>query len=293
MGFNPDHLWEDIKRPFESSKPKAPEMQPTPFAAPQPPPSVYEDQQITRGMETGRQKGQELYGTTQPEVGTEISDVIRRRKERMDMSSPAATRALQMGNREIAGARSRAGQSGRKLSGGEESQIARSAQQGASEFQWQAEGQGLSDYQKLMGNIASNMNSMELGYAQLGKAGEVVQPPALSQGLLGGMTVICTEVYNQGNMDLATFYKDHEYGIKVKKERPEVYAGYMLWAPTVVRWMQQSKLVSKVVTFFALSWAQDMAGRKNLLGRIIRSVGEPICGVLGKLFGGKYETVKA
>ena len=250
-----------------------------------------QDRAIARGQLVGQQRSQDLYGMSAQQVGPEVQDIISRRKQRMDTASPAASRALQMGNREIAQARSRAGQTGRKLSAGEESQIGRAAQQGASEFQWQAEGQGLSDYQKLVGNLASNMSSMELGYAQLGKAGDAPAVPAPNKGLMG--TVICTELYCQNLMDIETYLKDKKYGEQIIATRPHVYAGYILWAPTVVTLMKKSKLFTKIVAIPALAWAESMSGKKNLFGDFVRFGGEFICGVIGIFFGGKNEKLKA
>lgn len=107
------------------------------------------------------------------------------------------------------------------------------------------------------------------------------------QGLADGMdtsqasgifgTVICTELYHQGFMDHETYLKDMTFGMRLEIKDPHALYGYQMLATPVVRLMRKSKLLTKIISVPALAWADHMAGRKNLLGKIIMKVGIPVC----------------
>jgi hypothetical protein len=101
----------------------------------------------------------------------------------------------------------------------------------------------------------------------------------------GGMgTVICTELYRQGYYSEEIIKADREYGFNMMKTNPEIYFGYLLLADPVVKLMQKSKLFTKAIAFFAVPWAKNMAGKHNLLGEIVSTIGEPLCYIVGKIF---------
>jgi len=98
-----------------------------------------------------------------------------------------------------------------------------------------------------------------------------------------GGTVICTELHRQGYFDDATLKLDTEFGIHIRNIAPEIYEGYMAWAPYVVRAMKKSKFVTKIVAPFGKAWANKMAGKETLLGSIVLKIGMITCGFIGKL----------
>ena len=105
----------------------------------------------------------------------------------------------------------------------------------------------------------------------------------------GGGKVICTELHRQGRISDEVYASDHAIGLRMASEQPNVVAGYHLWAIPVVKLMQRSKLVTKVVEPFGKAWANEMhyqetgKGKSSTLGRLIISIGVPVCGAIGKL----------
>lgn len=138
--------------------------------------------------------------------------------------------------------------------------------------------------------LASNMLAGTTALMQGEKAANVKMPQAPeTSGFMG--TVICTELYRQGYYSTDLLVKDIKYGEMIRATKPEVYIGYRLWADSVVKLMKKSKLFTKFVALFAVPWAKNMAGQSNLLGALISTIGEPICGIIGKLsmkLGAKY-----
>lgn len=105
----------------------------------------------------------------------------------------------------------------------------------------------------------------------------------------GGGKVICTELHRQGRISDEVYASDHAVGLRMATEQPNVVSGYHLWAIPVVKLMQKSKLVTKVVEPFGKAWANEMhyqetgKGKSSILGRLIISIGVPVCGAIGKL----------
>lgn len=102
-----------------------------------------------------------------------------------------------------------------------------------------------------------------------------------------GITVICGELHRQGLMDDETYHKDHLFGLFVRTNWPYAMEGYHFWAKPVVKLMQKSRLVTRIVAFFALPWASFMSGHQNKFGEILMLVGLPMCEILGFLISDK------
>lgn len=123
----------------------------------------------------------------------------------------------------------------------------------------------------------------------------------------GGSKIICTKLYELGLLSKKIFEADQKFGKKLSKENPEVYDGYIAWAKTVVDWMNgkgpqcmfwikdkkkrnkaQKELSRKWAKAIATPWAKHMAylmgveKKDNLAGKIIMSLGKPICKVIGR-----------
>jgi hypothetical protein len=115
-------------------------------------------------------------------------------------------------------------------------------------------------------------------------------------GLVGGIvgaassaSVICHELTVQGYLDPYVDYLDGEYRKQYIDDA--TYAGYIKWAPTVVGWMQKSKIVTQIARPFGVGWAHHMAHqlddnvRDSKLGWLLLKVGAPICKVIGGEYG--------
>jgi hypothetical protein len=105
----------------------------------------------------------------------------------------------------------------------------------------------------------------------------------------GGGTVICTELHAQGLMEKTVFESDQAFGKKMKQSRPEVMAGYWVWAVPVTRLMRKSKTITKIVAMIAIPWAHEMAFQMGArpsgswIGKTLMAVGVPMCAVIGRI----------
>lgn len=241
------------------------------------------DPLIRSGQMQGISRGTTAYGQNFLETGNNVQDIIQRRRGALDGADPASSQLREARNREVAMARARG------ASEGQLAQVGRDAETQIGRQAFQRQDQTLNAYQKLIGNVLGGQMSLEQGYAGLEKSGEHIQAPQLGQGAFG-MSVICTELYRQGYIDDFIVMLDTEYGKQVRRDDPDLYAGYIAWAPTVVKWMQASRLVSAIVAIPAVAWAQNMAYRPNWLGRLVSLIGEPICRFIGRTCGRKIQS---
>ncbi|MDA3834242.1 MAG: hypothetical protein PF495_12695 [Spirochaetales bacterium] len=98
-------------------------------------------------------------------------------------------------------------------------------------------------------------------------------------------TVICTELYRQGEMPGDIYLADSAYG---KTLDSDVIAGYQKWAIPLASKMRDSKTITKIIKPAAISWAKHMAylvgvrEKPNLLGATLLKIGVPICRFLGE-----------
>lgn len=109
----------------------------------------------------------------------------------------------------------------------------------------------------------------------------------------GGGKIICTKLYELGLMSRDIYLADQAFGAELVKVRPDVYNGYRAWAEIVVDWMDGN--AGEFIKSWATVWAQDIATpwaehmaykmgaleKDNLTGRIIASIGVPICKLVG------------
>lgn len=104
--------------------------------------------------------------------------------------------------------------------------------------------------------------------------------------LVEDASIICTELNRQGYLPDVILALDTIHG--KRNIDCYTYIGYRHWADTIVKWMQKSKLVTRIVKPFARAWAYEMASRidsgvkGNLLGKVLLKVGVPICRYIGK-----------
>lgn len=117
--------------------------------------------------------------------------------------------------------------------------------------------------------------------------------------------IICTKLYELGLIEKNIYEADQAFGVKLVKERPDMYNGYIACAKIVVEWMdgRGPKMIpwmtdeefSVAVRKWSITWAQDIATpwakelayhmgkleKSNLPGRMIMAVGLPICKAVG------------
>lgn len=116
--------------------------------------------------------------------------------------------------------------------------------------------------------------------------------------------IICTKLYQKGMMDRKIFIADQQYGEWLKKNDRVVYRGYFRWARIVTAWMdgegptfmpwiknkeeraqRQKEFATDLTYKIGTPWSMHMAylmgavKTDNPVGRILMSIGKPICRV--------------
>lgn len=231
--------------------------------------------------EDRRKKGaQDIFGASYNDIGNMYRKVQEMRASSLGQYSPMSSAIQQGANRQASIAQAQAQSQGRNLSAGERSQIQRTAEQDISQQKWKEKSEAEDKYAKMAANLASNT----MGYVFGKEALEKEIPQYVESG-----SVICTELFRQGYISDDIYMHDTNFGVLLREERPHIYCGYIMWAPTIVKLMRKSKVFTKIVAFFGVPWAVNMAYNRNLFGKVINFIGMPICGLLGKIFGGNYE----
>ena len=137
-------------------------------------------------------------------------------------------------------------------------------------------------------------------------------------GTGGGGKIICTKLAELGYFDKHMNEADQQFGIQLRDQDPDAYNGYLRWAQTVVDlmegkgserlrkvilfWVRDSErrkeIQKRIVIFYinalARPWAEEMAHRmgaegyekSNTTGRILMSIGLPLCRKVGKIQSG-------
>ena len=221
------------------------------------------------------------YGQDISATGRDIAGIRERLKERSAQTDPISEAIRNQRSGAVARAQRSLAASGVKggAAAGATEDIARKQDADIAASLYGQQRQSIADERSLASNtLAGTISLMQGGRA------EGVQQPQLPQS--GGMfgTVICTELHRQGYMDLATYAKDADYGRYIEAEYPHIMEGYQFLATPIVSLMQKSKLFTKIVSYPALKWARHIAGEENsVIGCLAINVGQPICGVVGKL----------
>lgn len=150
------------------------------------------------------------------------------------------------------------------------------------------------------GEFGANQMYTPYGKAALDKIGLGKPLGELTGGIWGGAgefagtlaeditdvagTVICTELARQHYISPEIMAKDAEFGLKLRATDPYAYLGYRAWADHVVKLMQKSNTITKIVNFIAQPWVRYMAGEGNFIGKAMSKIGIPVCRMIGKLF---------
>lgn len=98
-----------------------------------------------------------------------------------------------------------------------------------------------------------------------------------------GVTLICTELKRQGLLPKEVQEADHNFGVALTKSEPETMAAYQSMATPIVKLMKKSSAFTRLVAFWAIPWAYHVAGKKNLVGQLVMSLGLPLCRLVGKI----------
>jgi hypothetical protein len=112
--------------------------------------------------------------------------------------------------------------------------------------------------------------------------------PGCSGGHSFGGKVICAELYRQGLMTETIFEADEAFGRYLRDHHKDVLVGYYYWASPVVKRMQKSRRITKIVCFAATPWSREMAhimgarDKGSIAGKILMLVGVPICRIIGR-----------
>lgn len=242
--------------------------------------SISGSENEANGRIDGLQRAKVLTGQNPYEIGADYQDAYGSIKKRTTLSDTGSEllRANKAGA--VADAKNTLQSQGVKGGAalGAVSQVERAKSYDVNNLLIQNQRQAEMDYMNAAKANANFTLASEMGFGQLSAANDMKQPESKSNG-----TVICTELYRQGYYTLEIYQADQFYGDKVMRERPEVYIGYRSWADKLVPLMQNSKRWTKAVAFFAVPWAMHMAGKKNIFGKLLSVVFEPICGIIGKI----------
>ena len=111
-------------------------------------------------------------------------------------------------------------------------------------------------------------------------------------------TYICTALYKMGDMKQYIYEYDQRYG---KLVHPAVYRGYELWGKFLAKQIRKKGLTYKIVKPIALAWAYQMAydlskgkkGKNSKPVKILKTVGEGVCYVLGQIFKRRFKWQKS
>ena len=138
------------------------------------------------GQYRGRSRAQQLYGMNSGEVGAKVQDIVKMRKDALNQENPA-TQAIRRDvagqERSLAAAQKKTGVTG-TMAEAQKRQVQKAGQEKAAITEYQGKQQALSEYQKLIGNIAANSGSLEMGFGSLYGV-ESVQKPEEDKGLFG------------------------------------------------------------------------------------------------------------
>ena len=101
-----------------------------------------------------------------------------------------------------------------------------------------------------------------------------------------GSKIICDYFYRKGLLSEKLWKADEAYGPELMVSEPDVLKGYHAWAEHYVREMEKESTLGKVYFVWAKlwvpHWAKYLAGEKTIRGKILHSIGKPICNIIGK-----------
>jgi hypothetical protein len=143
--------------------------------------------EIGLGAMAGRQRASYLYGMDQQEIGSNVQDIIAMRKKNLEGNNPA-TQALRRDTagqqRNLASAQKKTGVTG-TMAEAQKRQVSAQGDAKAAVSEYQGKQQALSEYQKIIGNIAANSGSLEMGFGSLYGSNAPLPAQERDNGLFG------------------------------------------------------------------------------------------------------------
>lgn len=222
-------------------------------------------EEARQGALEGLQLGQMLYGQGLADVGKEASEYGQMVKGRLGQESVSADLYRQNANRRLAQTAGKMGMAGATMGGAQE-QLRRQAEFNAQAMNQEYKDKALALYGKNIGAKQSGLSSLYLSGKGVGQAG--VQTPTPSAG---GISIICTELYNQGKISKNEWLRATYFGYSI---HPNTYFGYLTIAKPIVHLMKKSDKFSNLF----VGWAKSIAKQKpNLITRLMM----PICFMVG------------
>ena len=242
-----------------------------------------------QGQIAGLNLGAIGYGQGLTQTGQDIQRVKELQKQRTGQSGSDPVSAAIMGQKAsaMAGAQRSMQASGVKggVAAGAADAIGRQRDADIAASLYGQQKQSIADERSLAGNMLAGQTSLMQGE----RAANIQQPSMPSAGGMFG-TVICTELHRQGIMPSDIYLKDSEYGNALPMD---VVIGYRFWAVPLANKMKTSPLLTSIMKVPAMKWARHIAGvEKSLFGYACQYIGEPVCGIIGKMVfkfvGAKY-----
>lgn len=229
-----------------------------------------------------------LYGQNIMETGKDIQGIKSQLEQRAKGMDPISAAVAAQKQGAVATAQRQAAQSGFKgaQAMGAVANIERQANRDIAASLYGQSGAAIDKLRSMAGNMASGATGLMFGSQGQGTKMPDYQAPSNMFG-----SVLCTELHRQGILDSDTYTKDAEYGVRLYKTNPEILVGYHFWAVPLTKVMKKSKLVTTILKYPVLAWANHISGnKKNLFGTICVKVGQPVCGFIGRLVltGKKY-----
>lgn len=218
-----------------------------------------------QGALEGLQLGQMLYGQGMADVGKEAAGYGEMLKGRLGQESIASDLYRQQANKRLAQSAGKLGMAGATLGGAQE-QLRRQAEFNAQAMNQEYKDKALALYGKNIGAKQSGLASLYLSGKGLGVAQQETPIPSSS-----GMSIICTELYEQGKLSKNEWLKATYFGYKINSN---TYFGYLTIAKPIVQLMRKSDKFSNLF----VGWAKSIAKQKpNLFTRLMM----PICYMVG------------
>lgn len=230
--------------------------------------------QVANLSQVGAMTGQNIY-----DIGSRARQYDDLLQQRLTGADPVSQYMQGQRNRNMANvARSFAGRGvagGVAAAGMNQAQTEADAAIQAQMFQNQKESMDALNKQ-VMRNQYLTGNALSQG-SERGLADEI------STASASGVTLICTELKRQGLLPKEVQEADHNFGVALTKSEPETMAAYQSMAAPIVNLMKKSSAFTSLVAFWAIPWAYHVAGKKNLVGQLVMSLGLPLCRLVGKI----------
>jgi hypothetical protein len=109
----------------------------------------------------------------------------------------------------------------------------------------------------------------------------------------GGAKIICTKLHHLGLMPRDIYEADQAFGALLVAQSPQTYAGYVIWAKHIVKWMDRKDLfgafvrhaANAIATPWSIAMAQEMGlpVKSSWFGRALLKNGLRVCQFIGKM----------